>query len=142
MAKTSQQQCSSTFLPKRMACHYLLRNLRKPFWNQDSSTHAMGTTNSSGRFPRSPFQPRSKIRSWRVLIVWSLPKPSHNMRPSSGVNLHMICSRQSHNLAKPLYSVSWDGWSKRRLCTNEVCHHRQPIPLSMHSFEMLRTNPY
>ena len=29
------------------------------------------------------------------------------------------------------------GWSKRRLCTNEVCHPRQRIPLSMRSFRML-----
>ena len=29
------------------------------------------------------------------------------------------------------------GWSRQRLCTNEVCHHRRPIPLSTHLFRML-----
>ena len=37
------------------------------------------------------------------------------------------------------YSVSWADWSRRRLCTNEVCHHKQPIPSSMRSFRMLPT---
>ena len=46
--------------------------------------------------------------------------------------------RRSHNWTTPPYSGSWDGWSRRRLCTNAVCHHKRPIPLSMPSFRMLR----
>src|SRR5262245_12873304 len=40
------------------------------------------------------------------------------------------------------YSMNWEGSSKRRLCTNEVRHHRQRIPLSTHSFRMLPTRHY
>jgi len=41
MGKPSQQPSSSRSLKRRMACHYLLRKSRKPFWNQDNSKHSM-----------------------------------------------------------------------------------------------------
>ena len=39
---------------------------------------------------------------------------------------------------QPLCSVSWDGSSKRRLCTNEVCHPKRPTCSNMPSFRMQR----
>ena len=69
--------------------------------------------------------------------TWSPPKPSPNMPRSLGVNFRMRCSRRSRNWTQPPCSGSWAGWSRRRLCTNEVCHHRRPTPLSMRSFRML-----
>ena len=77
-AKPSQQTCSSRLLTRPMACPYLSRKSRKPFLNQDSSKPSMGTMNSQGLSPRSPFPPPSKIRSWHGWIVWSPQKPLPN----------------------------------------------------------------
>src|SRR5215471_3297783 len=131
MVKPSHQQSSSKFLPRRMVCRCLSRKSRKLSLNQDSSKHSMGTTNSQGRSPHSPFLPHSKIRSWHVLIVWLPPKPWRNMPQSLGVNLHMICSRRSHTWTQRRYNGNWDDWSKQRLCTNEDCHHKRLTSLSM-----------
>ena len=46
-------------------------------------------------------------------------------------SLRMMCSKRSRNWTRSRYNGNWDGWSRRRLCTNEVCHHKQSIPLSM-----------
>src|SRR6266853_5027765 len=39
---------------------------------------------------------------------------------------------------QPPCSGSWEGWSRQRLCTNEVCHHNRPTCANMHSFRMQR----
>src|SRR5215475_11518661 len=62
------------------------------------------------------------------------------MPQSSGGSLLTSCSRRYHNWTKPPCSVSWEGSSKRKLCTNEVCHPKRPIALSTHSFRMQPRN--
>src|SRR5215813_6802945 len=37
--------------------------------------------------------------------------------------------------------MSWVGWSRQRLYTNEVSHHRPRIPLSMPSSKTRRISP-
>ena len=60
--KTLPHEVMQQIIAKTDGVPLFVEEITKSFWNQDSSQPSMGTTNSQGRSPRSPFQPRSRIR--------------------------------------------------------------------------------
>jgi hypothetical protein len=84
---------------------------------------------------RSSTPPRAGGAQYHGYQRWrSMPR-------SSGVSFRMRCSTRSHSWTPPHDSGSWEGSSKRRLCTNAVSPPKRPTCLSTHSFKMQPTNP-